>query len=214
MACGNFFIKQGLFKLFGIKRKKSVNKKGKSNQGIKNMKKTAICVLSVLIIGLTAFCLLNGGGEQQEYLRIHIRANSNSEYDQSVKLKVRDKIVDYLTPALSECKTKSAAETFIKQNLESIEGVADKVLKNNGYKYTSTARVLNEKFPTRVYKELTLSEGYYDALIVYLDDGEGDNWWCVVYPPLCFTEGANYIYRSKIMDIINEFTKKSVKERT
>ena len=73
----------------------------------------------------------------------------------------------------------------------------------------SEALIRNEKFPTRVYGELTLDCGYYDALIINLGSGKGDNWWCVVYPPLCFTgEGQNYVYKSKIHEIIKRFYEK------
>jgi len=174
------------------------------------MQKAGIGILSAVIIGLVAIAIALGGTPttQKEYLRIHIRANSNSEYDQSVKYKVKDEVVAFLTPFIAECDTKAKAEKTIEENLEKIEKVADGVLKKNGCSYSSAAKIENEKFPTRTYEELTLGAGYYDALIIYLGDGQGDNWWCVVYPPLCFTEGAGYIYESKIVDIINDFTKK------
>ena len=101
---------------------------------------------------------------------------------------------------------------MVKQNLNNIEKVADNALKQNGANYSSQAIVKNEKFPTRVYGELTLQTGYYDALIINLGSGSGENWWCVVYPPLCFVESnANYVYKSKIYQIINDFFKNKEK---
>ena len=144
--------------------------------------------------------------KQVEYLRIHIRANSNLEVDQSVKYLVKDKVVNFLTPLISECDTKIKAQNTLEKNLKNIEQVANEVLKNNGYNYVSSAKINTEKFPTRVYSNLTLEAGYYDALIINLGSGSGDNWWCVVYPPLCFTgEGTSYIYKSKIYEIIKNF---------
>ena len=79
-------------------------------------------------------------------------------------------------------------------------------MKARGYNYGARANVRAEEFPVRVYGELTLEAGVYDALIVELGTGKGDNWWCVIYPPLCFTSAsADVQYRSVIYDIINKF---------
>lgn len=147
---------------------------------------------------------------KKEYLRIHVRANSNEQVDQAVKYLVKDEIVKYLTPYISVCDTKEKAEIMIESNILAIEKVADGVLKDYGFNYTSHAEVKNELFPTRVYDSLTLDGGYYDALIVELGDGKGENWWCVVYPPLCFTgDGIKYEYKSKIIAIIENFKQKN-----
>ena len=90
-----------------------------------------------------------------------------------------------------------------------IEEVCDSALRARGYTYGARAQIRREKFPTRVYGELTLEEGVYDALIIELGEGVGDNWWCVIYPPLCFTSAsADVEYRSIIYDIINKFKNK------
>ena len=68
--------------------------------------------------------------------------------------------------------------------------------------------IKNELFPTRVYNGLTVDSGYYDALIIYLGEGVGDNWWCVIFPPLCFVGRGNYVYRSKIKSVIDDFLNK------
>ena len=82
------------------------------------------------------------------------------------------------------------------------------MLKKNGKNYVCTAQIKTEEFPTRVYEDLTLERGFYDALILNLGSGKGDNWWCVVYPPLCFVgEGTGYVYKSKLLAIINSFYK-------
>ena len=171
------------------------------------MKKFCISFLIVAIIILSGIGLyLPETKPQTEYLRIHVRANSNSEIDQNVKYAVKDAVVTYLTPYIAECDTKEKAKTLLESRLDQIEKVADGVLKENGFSYRSRAKVKNEKFPTRIYSDLELKSGYYDALILELGSGNGDNWWCVVYPPLCFTgEESGYVYRSKIKDIIDEF---------
>ena len=177
------------------------------------MKNFSISLIISLIIVLTAVAYFLPNEDfrkvNTEYLRIHIRADSNSESAQNIKYIVKDKVVEYLTPFIAECDTKQKAEKMLKDNLSQIEQVADNVLKEKGFKYTSKASLKNEKFPTRVYDNLTLQSGFYDALIIELGSGKGDNWWCVVYPPLCFVgEGENYIYKSKIYQIINDFIDK------
>lgn len=173
------------------------------------MKKLCIIFGLLIIIILTAAVgLISGGAEDvypSEYLRIHIRANSNSVRDQDVKYKVRDSIVEYLTPLLAECGTLSAAVSAVDGATDGIERAADNVLKSEGFSYSAVAEVRREEFPTRVYEDVTLPAGEYTALIIELGAGEGDNWWCVAYPPLCFTGGDNVVYKSKIAEIISGF---------
>ena len=175
------------------------------------MKNLCISILLIAIIVLSGIAISLPKNEvQTEYLRIHVRANSNTQIDQSVKYVVKDKIVEYLTPYIAECNTKQKAEVLLENNLSGIEKVANSTLKQYGFSYTAKASVKQENFPTRVYGSLELESGIYDALIIELGSGKGDNWWCVVYPPLCFTsaEGGSVIYRSKILSIISDFYKK------
>ena len=144
--------------------------------------------------------------EAAEYLRIHVRADSNDREDQAVKYKVKDEVVKFITPYAAQCVDKRTAMEIISSILGDIEDVCDRVLKENGFKYTSKASVRREEFPTRVYDDLTLDAGLYDALIIELGSGSGDNWWCVIYPPLCFTSATtNVHYRSAIYDIVRKF---------
>ena len=141
-----------------------------------------------------------------DYLRIHVRANSNSESDQSVKYIVKDAVVEFITPYAAQCRTKAEAMEVIGSVTDDIEDVCEKVLHENGYSYGARAEIRSENFPTRVYGDLTLESGVYDALIVELGEGTGDNWWCVLYPPLCFSYAAQDVqYRSLILDIISDF---------
>ena len=177
------------------------------------MKKMLVGALVILAIIATVVCVCAlpspAAKSDNDYLRIHVRANSNSAEDQQVKYEVKDEIVQFITPYVSECVTKQAAIEVMKGILPQIEEVADKALKARGYTYGAKASVRSEEFPTRVYGDLTLEAGVYDALIVELGTGTGDNWWCVIYPPLCFTSAtANVEYRSLIYDIINKFFSK------
>ena len=175
------------------------------------MKNLCITFLVLAIIILSFIGLnLQDGMVQKEYLRIHIRADSNVDSDQNVKYKVKDAVVNYLTPFIAECDTKKKAETLLTDRLDQIKVVVDGVLKANGFDYGCNLSVKEEKFPTRVYGELELKAGIYDALIINLGSGKGDNWWCVVYPPLCFigSEGTDYKnikYKSKLVEIVQNF---------
>ena len=178
------------------------------------MKNFCIIFLSSFIIILTAVCGISFDGGQVQtnengYLRIHIRANSNLESDQAVKYLVRDAIVEYLTPVVANCSSKDSAKAKMQEHLEKISSVAQTVLQENGYEYSANAVLKKEQFPTRVYGEYTLQSGVYDALIVELGQADGDNWWCVVYPPLCFAGGnltaENIVYKSKIAEIIKKW---------
>lgn len=178
------------------------------------MKKICISFLFITIIILSGIGLIAQKPQtSEEYLRIHIRANSNLEIDQAVKYEVKTAVVKYLTPFIAECKTKADAEKMLNDNILAVEKVADKVLTANGFSYAAKASVRVEEFPTRVYDGLELEKGFYDALIIELGSGEGDNWWCVVYPPLCFTGNeCGFVYRSKILDVISDFYKNKEKQ--
>lgn len=156
--------------------------------------------------------IFNSNNKQSEYdyLRIHIRANSNYEIDQNIKYIIKDRVVELVTPYLIECDTKQKSVEMINSLLEEIEDVCDNVLKENGFTYTSKAKINKEEFPTRSYDNITLEQGVYDALIIELGSGEGDNWWCIVYPPLCFVNKSgsdvqNIQYQSYLMEIIEKY---------
>lgn len=173
------------------------------------MKKLILSLLAIIaIIATIAVATKSTAAAQNDYLRIHVRANSNSQTDQDVKYKVKDEVVKFITPYAAKCKDKQTAMEIISDICPDIEKVCNATLKRYGFDYASKAQVRAEKFPTRVYGDLTLEEDIYDALIIELGEGSGDNWWCVIYPPLCFTSGSGDIeYRSAIYDIIRKFFK-------
>lgn len=176
------------------------------------MKKFIIAFVSLVVLIVGVVCVFSNKEKVSEshYLRIHVRANSNKAEDQRVKYSVKEAVVDYLTPLIAEGASFEQAYNVINIHLGDIENIADKVLLEHGFNYKSTARLNEEYFPTRSYAEYTLENGYYDALILELGTGEGNNWWCVVYPPLCFignegTDVENLTYKSKILEIIKNF---------
>lgn len=173
------------------------------------MKYLPIFLFILLCVGLVVF---NQGKQDvdYDYLRVHIRANSNLECDQQVKYEIKDAVVDFVTPYLIGCDSKDKSVAMINGLLDDVEALCDDMLERNGFKYTSKASINQERFPTRVYDNITLEEGVYDALIIELGSGKGDNWWCIVYPPLCFvnksdTSVQNIQYQSYLIEIINKY---------
>ena len=142
--------------------------------------------------------------QNESYLRIHIRANSNSESDQNIKYKVRDLVVEYVSPYVKDCKSKEEVVEVLESHNTKLTLIIDEFLQENDFDYTSSIAINREFFPTRTYEDLTLKEDYYDALIIKLGSGKGDNWWCVVYPPLCFKGEGRIVYKSKIKEIIQK----------
>ena len=187
------------------------------------MKKVCIIFLLSIIISLTALGLSGVLGTENaneapmyatnaqtdDFLRIHIRADSNERAAQEVKYTVRDRVVEYLTPLVANYQTKAQAMAGVAQNLEQVASVAAQALRAKGFSYGARAELKTETFPTRIYEDCVLPAGEYSALIIYLGSGTGDNWWCVVYPPLCFSAptGKNVVYKSKILEIIERFKK-------
>lgn len=155
-------------------------------------------ILSLLLTACIIFCITpiffactDNNTYDGDLLRLHIRANSNSDEDQGVKLKIRDAVNEYIDANIKK-DTFDEAYAEIKDSLKKLSYIASSVLEDNGFRYSATARLVNEYFPTRMYDDVTVPEGYYDALIIELGKAEGDNWWCVIYPPLCYGEDFKY----------------------
>lgn len=162
------------------------------------MKKLCISFLLGIIILLMAFAA-SCSACKTEYLRIHVRANSNRACDQEIKYQIKDIVVEHLTPYVKKATSKAQAMAAINEQIPAVNRLIDEFLVKNGYKYGAKVELKQEFFPTRVYDDLTLNSGVYDALIITLGEGVGDNWWCVVYPPLCFS-GEKVEYRSVVLE--------------
>ncbi len=165
-----------------------------------------IVVLIIIVVIITISTVMKQQ-EQEEYdlVRIHIRANSNSREDQALKLQVKNRLIDILTPLMANAENKDDALNILKMNRKYIQKESNNILAINKVEYQSKVSLLREEFPTKVYGDLIFEKGYYDALIIDLGLASGDNWWCVAFPPLCFvpTDDGNIRYKSKIMELIN-----------
>lgn len=120
-----------------------------------------------------------------ELIRLHVVANSDSEEDQAIKLRVRDAVVESLQTAMADVTDIDQARTYIRENLPKIQQTANEALKALGCEDTAVATLDEEIFDTRYYDTFTLPAGVYEALRITIGEGEGKNWWCVVFPTLC-----------------------------
>lgn len=123
-------------------------------------------------------------------LRFHILANSDSGKDQEVKLKVRSLILDYMQERLDGDADKEETVEYLQNHQREVEQLADRYLEENGFDYQAKLELTNCYFPTRVYDGLVFPCGNYDAARITLGKGDGHNWWCVLYPRLCFVDAA------------------------
>ena len=121
----------------------------------------------------------------EEILRLHVVANSDSEEDQAVKLKVRDAVIGELEQVMNGLSDKEEAEQIVKEKLQDLQKAANAVLDAEGFSDRAIVTLTAEEFPTRFYDTFTLPAGIYDSLRITIGEGEGHNWWCVVFPSLC-----------------------------
>ena len=153
----------------------------------------------ILIICCVLFCgalllFVPEKNYQQEIsdkiLRFHVVANSNSMEDQRLKLMVRDRIGEFLQEPLSLCRSLKDSEETVKALLPQIQAVAGEYVESLGYDYPVRVYLKNGYFPEKTYGDMTFPRGYYDALTVHIGSGCGRNWWCVLFPNLCFTDAV------------------------
>ncbi|MBQ8135483.1 MAG: stage II sporulation protein R [Clostridia bacterium] len=166
------------------------------------------CVLS-----MTGFCSACENIEDKVF-RLHIIANSDSEEDQALKLKVRDEITAYTDELFKDCNNKQESMQKAKDNINKIRAKAQEVVNRNGFDQKVDAYVTNMSFDTRVYDDFTLPAGKYDALRIVIGEGEGHNWWCVLYPAVCVPSAEKNIgsaLNESETDIVTESDKYVVK---
>lgn len=120
--------------------------------------------------------------------RLHVIANSDSDEDQSLKLQVRDKLLDYMNSITANVMSKDDAIKIAQDHQKDFQIIAEQTILDKGYSYPVTVEIGNYEFPTKQYGDITLPSGYYDALRVKIGKASGHNWWCVMFPPLCFVD--------------------------
>lgn len=121
-------------------------------------------------------------------IRLHVLANSDSVQDQQLKYKVRNKIISTFNEEFEDISTKSQSSNIIIEKIHQIRFEAEEIVRGEGYDYDIDVYYGNYKFPRKMYEEIVLPEGYYDAVRIEIGNAEGSNWWCVMFPPLCFVD--------------------------
>ena len=129
---------------------------------------------------------------RKDVFRLHILANSDTDKDQNLKLKVRDAVLEYTEKLYKNSNTKEEAEILTSENLQNIANVAKQVIVDNGYNYNVTCQIEDVYFNTRTYENVTMPSGTYRALQIKIGDAKGKNWWCVMYPSLCVGASTDY----------------------
>ena len=156
-------------------------------------KKLLICTFIILALSLIAG-MLPIHGESEIYdtvVRLHVLANSDSEEDQALKLKVRDEVIAAVTPLVDGCKTQAEAIAVIEKIIPDIEERASEKIKGEGYGYSVKVLLGEEYYPTKTYETCAFPKGKYVSLRVLIGEGEGENWWCCLFPPLCLSAATD-----------------------
>lgn len=128
--------------------------------------------------------------DHDNLIRLHIIANSNDLGDQELKYRVRDAIITAFRPELLKLRSRTEAEALLASDQGKIASIAEQVMADNGRRYPARVEIGDFDFPTRTYGDLVLPAGNYRAVRVILGRGAGANWWCVLFPPLCFVDAA------------------------
>ena len=153
---------------------------------------------TALLIGLAVFLVsgilsLKAQRELSEkVIRLHVLANSDSAEDQALKLQVRDVILERTTQLLEDVSDRKAAEGLLRGNLLELERLAEQEIQARGFQYSVNAELTCTEFSTRKYDGFTMPAGEYLSLRIMIGEGSGQNWWCVVFPPLCTVAATDF----------------------
>ena len=176
----------------------------KKKSKLKNM--LILLVLSVFYTFICAFSYVNAVSTniQDSVFRLHVIANSNSDEDQNLKYIVRDKVLEYMTSISKDLSSKEEIISVAKENIDKIQKIAEETIKKNGYNYPVKLTIGSFAFPTKTYGDISLPSGMYDALKIEIGDAKGKNWWCVMFPPLCFVDVTSGIVPEESKEIMKE----------
>ena len=159
----------------------------------KNPKVKMVIILSFLLFIYTTICAFSYAQNvstdiANSVFRLHVIANSDSKEDQELKYKVRDSLLKYMKEICGSCENKAEAICLVKEHQDEFNDIAKQTILDEGYSYDVKINIGNFEFPTKDYGDISLPAGFYDALRVEIGDAKGQNWWCVMFPPLCFVD--------------------------
>ena len=178
-------------------------------------KKQVICILIALVLAMTGTGSLVKAKEKRvqksladEVFRFHVIANSNSKEDQALKLKVKENVIAYMEEMLPESDSVEMTKEWAVSNMQEIERIAKLTLEAEACRDEVKGSIVNCYFPDKSYGDVTFPEGYYDALRIEIGEAEGENWWCVLYPNLCFFDAVHAVVpdegKDKLKQVLDE----------
>ena len=155
-----------------------------------------VIILTFLFFVYTTICAISYANTistdiSDSVFRLHVIANSDSDTDQNLKYIVRDHLLEYMNTLCANCTSKEEAITIANQHIENFKEIALETIKNEGFHYSVNVSIGNFAFPTKDYGDISLPAGDYDALKVEIGEAKGQNWWCVMFPPLCFVDASS-----------------------
>ncbi len=170
--------------------------------------KQIVCMSAALLLALVLTIEILGSIQiaamqrniSEEVFRFHVIANSDSEEDQALKMKVKERVISFMQAELPDSKSVEITENWTRLHLEEIEIVAKMALEQEGCDDKVTAEVTNCYFPDKTYGDVTFPKGYYNALRIKIGDAKGKNWWCVLFPNLCFIDSIHAVVPQKGKD--------------
>ncbi|MFR0823101.1 MAG: stage II sporulation protein R [Clostridia bacterium] len=163
-----------------------------------------ILILLFFYIAISAISYVNAVSNDIEdsVFRLHVIANSDSKEDQALKYVVRDELLSYMNTIAKDAPSKKEAIVIAKEHQDDFSHIAKETIEKQGYNYSVTVEIGNYDFPTKQYGDISLPAGEYDALRVKIGEAKGQNWWCVMFPPLCFVDVSSGIVPTESKELI------------
>ncbi len=176
---------------------------------MKNSKLRNLSLLSFLLFIYIFICAQNyvyaiSNNLSEAVFRLHVIANSDSDEDQKLKLKVRDSLLNYMNNICGNCSTKEEAISLVNEHKQEFQQIAENTIFENGYDYPVKINIGNFYFPTKNYGDISLPAGFYDALRIEIGKAKGKNWWCVMFPSLCFIDVSSGIVDDKAKENLED----------
>ena len=165
-----------------------------------------VLLLLIVFVCFSAYFYVTAvsSGISDSVFRLHVIANSDSDEDQALKLKVRDSLLEYMNSLCSSTSSKEEAMRIANEHIDDFTKIAQDVIAQNGYDYSVDVSVGSCDFPTKEYGDVSLPAGTYDALRVKIGSASGHNWWCVMFPPLCFVDVTSGIVPDESKEILHD----------
>ena len=165
-----------------------------------------VLLLLIVFVCFSAYFYVTAvsSGISDSVFRLHVIANSDSDEYQALKLKVRDSLLEYMNSLCSSTSSKEEAMRIANEHIDDFTKIAQDVIAQNGYDYSVDVSVGSCDFPTKEYGDVSLPAGTYDALRVKIGSASGHNWWCVMFPPLCFVDVSSGIVPDESKEILHD----------